>query len=98
MEWNQIGSEGATSLAEALVFNTSLVHVDLRNNGIGDDGALALVKMLEENDTLKTLDLRWNQVNRTKFDVAIECSRSLNLKMLSSAVLAIPGYYFQFLC
>ena len=85
-------------MAEALVFNTSLVHVDLRNNGIGDDGALALVKMLEENDTLKTLDLRWNQVNRTRFDIAIGYSHSLNFKILSSTVLAIPGYYFQFLC
>lgn len=63
IEWNQLGSPGAIFIAEALGGNTSLAHLDLRNNGIGDDGACALATTLAENRTLVVLDLRWNQIN-----------------------------------
>ena len=71
LEWNQIGSDGVTYLAEALTFNTNLLHLDLRNNNIGDDGAYALVTALASNDTLKTLDLRWNQVRLLCYNICV---------------------------
>ena len=39
LAWNEIGSKGATYLAESLVRNTSLVHLDLSHNEIQDSGA-----------------------------------------------------------
>lgn len=62
LEWNQILSEGAIRIADALESNLSLAHLDLRNNNITDDGALSLSKALIGNKTLKVLDLRWNQI------------------------------------
>ena len=62
LEWNQIGS-GAMSLGEALEENTTLVHLDLRNNGLEDNDVINLAKSLENsNKTLKILDLRWNKL------------------------------------
>ena len=63
VEWNQLGSTGAIFIADALVRNESLLHLDLKNNGIGDDGASALAVALNTNETLKVLDLRWNQIS-----------------------------------
>jgi hypothetical protein len=51
-------------LGEALENNTSLLHLDLRNNGLMDNDVVNLAAVLEnKNVTLKILDLRWNQVS-----------------------------------
>ena len=39
LAWNEIGSKGATYLAESLFRNTSLVLLDLSHNEIQDSGA-----------------------------------------------------------
>jgi hypothetical protein len=53
---------GIRYLADPLTENTSILHLDLRNNGIHDDDIVDLAKALEKNKTLQLLDLRWNLV------------------------------------
>ena len=55
---NQIGGEGAKTIAEALVSSGSLVrHLDLGNNQIGDEGAKALAEAVRVSGSLATLVL-----------------------------------------
>ncbi|EKX36383.1 hypothetical protein GUITHDRAFT_145836 [Guillardia theta CCMP2712] len=54
MKNNQLTSVGATSMAEVLKSNTTLLLMDLRSNGIRGTDAM------DENKTLTELDLRWN--------------------------------------
>jgi hypothetical protein len=48
-------------LANALIVNPSLEHLDLGNNSIGDTGAHAIACGLTKNTTLKSLDLCGNE-------------------------------------
>ena len=51
-------NEAADFVSRALAFNSSLVHLDLRDNGIGGGGAMFLVNALRNyNFTLQSLDL-----------------------------------------
>ena len=61
--YNEIGTEGAKVLAEALRENDTLTELLLFDNEIGDEGARALAKALEKNDTLTSLDLASNSVS-----------------------------------
>ena len=55
--WNNISSVGATNIADALKYNTTLESLGLDGNNIGGKGAVALAKALKHNNTLKTLEL-----------------------------------------
>ena len=59
LEKCHISSEGAVELVAALCKNTTLEHLDLRQNPIGEhvEGVTAVAKMLVENKTLTWLDL-----------------------------------------
>ncbi|GBG35257.1 Hypothetical Protein FCC1311_114802 [Hondaea fermentalgiana] len=57
-----IGAEGATALANALVKNESLQSLNLWSNKIGAEGARALANALASNESLQTLDLDWNNI------------------------------------
>uniref|UniRef100_A0A6B2LRM0 Uncharacterized protein n=1 Tax=Arcella intermedia TaxID=1963864 RepID=A0A6B2LRM0_9EUKA len=48
---------GATLIAEALQFNSTLTKIDLGGNGITDDGAISLAQALSSNVTLTDLRL-----------------------------------------
>ena len=64
LEWNAVGVwESSFALfCEGLAANSSLVHLDLRNNQIDHTGAHELAIALRSNSTLSTLDLRWNNI------------------------------------
>ncbi|KDO34197.1 hypothetical protein SPRG_19039 [Saprolegnia parasitica CBS 223.65] len=64
LEWNCVGvlEHGLEALSAALAMNTTLTHLDLRNNSIGPDGAALLAAGLKRNRTLQELDLRWNDM------------------------------------
>ena len=54
---NDIGSRGATVLADALKYNNTLTRLNLCLNGIGDAGAESLAEALKTNTALTELDL-----------------------------------------
>lgn len=63
--WCKVGAEeGARSLADLLMFNTSLRSVDLRGNELGDAGAAQISRALKEhsNEGLLELDLGYNEI------------------------------------
>ena len=61
---NDIGSEGAAALAEALEFCTNLQTLDICFNYIGSAGAKALAKALKSCCTnLQTLDISFNNID-----------------------------------
>ena len=64
LEWNAIGvwESAFASFCEGLAANTSLIHLDIRNNQIDHTGAQEIAIALRSNSTLTTLDLRWNNI------------------------------------
>ena len=65
LSWCKLGlGEGAKSIADLLLFNTSLVTVDLRGNNFGDPGAFQIARALREltNERLAELDLGYNEI------------------------------------
>lgn len=64
LEWNALGmwEEGFAIFCEGLASNTSLTHLDLRNNQTNHQGAAELCIALKRNTTLQELDLRWNNI------------------------------------
>lgn len=73
---NQIPLEGGKLLAEALKFNTSLLHLNLANNGLGNEGAEAIGDALKFNTTLLTFNFNLNKIENTG---AIALGESLKL-------------------
>ena len=57
LDYNPLGSDGVTWIAEALGSNQGLEELSLRNTECDDEGAAALAKMLRMNKTLKRLCL-----------------------------------------
>ena len=57
LDYNPLGSDGVTWIAEALGSNQGLKELSLRNTECDDEGAVALAKMLRMNKTLERLAL-----------------------------------------
>ncbi len=57
---NNIGAEGARTLAASLDNNATLMSLDLFNNDIGAEGARSLAAALNNNATLTSLNLYRN--------------------------------------
>ncbi|KAM7382272.1 hypothetical protein PAMA_012910 [Pampus argenteus] len=64
LEWNALGvwDEAFSLFCEGLASNSTLTHLDLRNNQINHRGACELALGLKRNSTLELLDLRWNNI------------------------------------
>ena len=65
LSWCKLGSgDGATAVADLLLFNSSLTTVDLRGNNLGDPGAFQVARALREltNEKLSELDLGYNEI------------------------------------
>ena len=58
-----LGPSTAISLAENIIGNKTLDHIDLSDNTIGDDGAIAFANALHKNNTLKELILDNNTLS-----------------------------------
>ena len=57
-----IGDDGAKSLAQALRTNTTLQHLSHSGNQISDDGAKSLAQALQTNTSLRYIRLHNNQI------------------------------------
>ena len=55
LSWNNIGDDGATTLASVLEKNSKLSRIDLTGNQICDDGIIAMANSLAYNNTLSEL-------------------------------------------
>lgn len=60
LDGNDIGDDGAESVARALATNDTLEELELSRNGIGERGARALAAALAENGTLRELGVGGN--------------------------------------
>ncbi|CAF1343382.1 unnamed protein product, partial [Didymodactylos carnosus] len=61
--YNNISSEGAKAIAEALKTNQTLTTLYMYDNKISDGGAKAIAEALKTNQTLTTLDIRSNNIS-----------------------------------
>jgi len=86
---NQIGDEGAATLAEALKHNTSLTTLDLRGNRIGDEGAAMLAEAVQHNTSLTTLNLAGNRIGD---EGAATLAKALEEHNITLSKLEIEGY------
>ena len=62
MEFNELLPKGVYPLAEGLIYNKSLVHLNLRGNAIRDEGLERIALALEENHTLESLNISLNEI------------------------------------
>ena len=59
---NNITSEGAKKIGEAIQVNTTLQKLDIDNNTISDDGVAAISDALKCNNSLQELEMRNNNI------------------------------------
>ena len=59
---NNIGAEGAESLAKTFQQSKCLKSLDISQNNIGDDGAKALAEALHTNDSIEELNVSENDI------------------------------------
>ena len=52
LNFYEIGDKGASAIAEALKFNTTVTSIDLGDNDIGDTGASAIAEALKVNKNI----------------------------------------------
>lgn len=64
LKWNHVGSHerGIRAISDILKSNTTISHLDLRNNKIGPECGPILGDMLRDNSALTHLDLSWNDL------------------------------------
>ncbi|GBG34335.1 Protein kinase, putative [Hondaea fermentalgiana] len=82
LQYNNIGHESATALANAVASNESLQTLDLRNNKISDEGATALANALAKKDSLQTLDRALYEKSLTPLMQACKEGKVLTVKDL----------------
>ena len=77
---NNIKTEGAKKIAEAIQATKTLQKLDLRGNKISDDGAAAIIDSLKTNVSLQELDLAKNNITTEgakKIAEAIKATKTL---------------------
>jgi Ran GTPase-activating protein (RanGAP) involved in mRNA processing and transport len=58
-----LGTDGCIKIAEMLVSNSTIQHLDLASNAIEDQGATAIARALATNTTLVKLELQRNGIS-----------------------------------
>ena len=77
---NNITTEGAKKIAEAIQVTKTLQKLNLHHNNISDDGAAAISDSLKTNVSLQELDLAWNNIETEgakKIAEAIQATKTL---------------------
>lgn len=96
LSWCKIGSgDGAKSIADLLLFNTTLTAVDLRGNNFGDPGAFQLARALREltNEKLAELDLGYNEIkDEGACQLALVSALPLRLSCMCSSAVGLMPY------
>jgi len=64
LKWNHVGSHerGVRALCDVLKRNTTVTHMDVRNNKIGPECGPLFGEMLQNNHDITHLDLSWNDL------------------------------------
>jgi len=75
---NNLGDEGAESIACALETNSRLETMNLAENAVGNDGTEAIAKALEKNRMLKDLVLFGNKISSTGAASLCDCLEKEN--------------------
>ncbi|XP_003786096.1 leucine-rich repeat-containing protein 45 [Otolemur garnettii] len=94
LEWNSLGAweDAFATFCGGLAANSTLWHLDLRNNQISHKGAEDLALALKNNTTLQQLDLRWNNIGLLGGRALVNCLPSnKTLWRLDLAGNNIPG-------
>ena len=81
LEWNSIGldSAGLEALSNYLSQNTSLNHLDLRNNRITTNDANLIANLIKVSKSLISLDLRWNELGNIGAKAILTSVRENNI-------------------
>ncbi len=82
---NGIGSDGLSTLCEALSTNTSLTNLILNNCSLSLDNHRAIPQLLRTNATLQLLDLSFNVIDHTELNNLFE-SLSINTSLKNLAL------------
>ncbi|KAL9963853.1 hypothetical protein ACROYT_G027404 [Oculina patagonica] len=59
-----LGPLGIRAMALALLYNTKVTSLNIRDNGIGEEGGVIMAKLLRENYFIVELDMSENQLSR----------------------------------
>lgn len=59
-----LGPLGIRAMALALLYNTKVTSLNIRDNGIGEEGGAIMAKLLRENYFIVELDMSENQLSR----------------------------------
>lgn len=65
MGWCKLGgTDGAKHVSDLIMYNTSLVSLDVRGNNFGNSGAIHIAQSLKthENVNFKELDMGYNEI------------------------------------
>jgi hypothetical protein len=64
LKWNHVGSHerGVRALCDVMKNNSTVTHLDLRNNKIGPECGPLFGEMLQNNHNITHLDLSWNDL------------------------------------
>ena len=79
MSANFIGDDGVKTIADALVNNSSLAHLDMHSCGIRDRGLGSISAMLKSNKSVESLNLRANYIQDYGIQVLAERKLALHL-------------------
>ena len=72
---NQITSDGARSIAEAIAVNSNLRRLDISKNYINSEGLMCLLKI--NNSVLQFLNITYNNVTASEFKHIVDFIRTL---------------------
>ncbi|XP_068732675.1 leucine-rich repeat-containing protein 74A-like isoform X3 [Montipora capricornis] len=64
MSHHGLGPLGIRAMALALLYNTKVTNLNIRDNGIGEEGGEIMAKLLRENYFIVELDMSENQLGR----------------------------------
>ncbi len=79
LSYNNIGSDGATALANQLQYLTQLRELNLSRNNIGPSGAVSLANTLHHLTNLRTVDLSRNNIDLHSAIAVITASKDCPL-------------------
>ena len=81
LEWNSLGLDpsGLEALSNFLSQNTSLNHLDLRNNRITTNDANLIGNLIKVSKSLISLDLRWNELGNIGAKTILTSMRENNI-------------------
>ena len=81
LEWNSIGLDpsGLEALGTFLAHNSSLNHLDLRNNRITTNDANLVANMIKGSKSLVSFDLRWNELGNLGAKAILAAAKENNI-------------------